>query len=291
MDDSGDTVPQMGENQRDVESQFLLMVLNLVLLIQSIIKVFFLTRVFENLGQLVQLVIQVLNDVIQFTLFYIYFLFYFFLMFLVSGYGVDNEDYASLQPLTYTWIQVFRNSIGDANPPGIDYWDQFAESSPSLRNVGVLVIWFIWFAELFFMLIILLNFLIAIIGQSYESIMSTAVNNKCIHRAELNKEYSIMVHQLYKIFKLPFGIGFTLVGVDPGTVIDSEDWMGIITGVKRYVKAEIRQSMKEISRVNHGMKGLEQRIESKLDTFGSQIQTLEINLGHELEEIKKALIK
>lgn len=107
MGDSADTTPQMateGEEQRKVEEQFVLTVLNMIMLVQSIVKIFFLTRVFENIGQLVQLVIQVLSDVVEFSLFYVMFLFYFYLMFLVSGFGVDAEDYGSLKPLTYTWI-------------------------------------------------------------------------------------------------------------------------------------------------------------------------------------------
>ena len=51
--------------------------------------------------------------------------------------------------------------------------------------MGVLIVWMLWFIEILFMLIILLNFLIAIISQSYEGVMSTSLTNKNIHRAEV----------------------------------------------------------------------------------------------------------
>lgn len=108
--------------------------------------------------------IQCIHDVFLFLFFYLVFLFYFFLMFLVSGANVSPDDYSTLQPLTHIWIQVFRNSIGDIATPQFDYWDHFLESDSELRDTGVLLIWLIWFFEILFMLVILLNFLIAIIS-------------------------------------------------------------------------------------------------------------------------------
>ena len=64
LQDSKDSTPQMGmdEGHRTVHDQLRFTILNIVMLIQSIIKIFFLTRVFGELGQLVQLVIQCIKD-------------------------------------------------------------------------------------------------------------------------------------------------------------------------------------------------------------------------------------
>jgi hypothetical protein len=50
------------------------------------------------------------------------------------------------------------------------------------------MIWMIWFSNQLFILIILLNFLIAIVSQSYEQVMSCAEINMYMHRAILNRE-------------------------------------------------------------------------------------------------------
>ena len=95
MEDSASCIPAI-DQKRPLDTQMKMTILNLVLLVQSIIKIFFLTRVFEKIGQLVQLVIQCIHDVFLFLFFYLVFLFYFFLMFLVSGANVSPDDYSSL---------------------------------------------------------------------------------------------------------------------------------------------------------------------------------------------------
>lgn len=50
------------------------------------------------------------------------------------------------------------------------------------------IIWLIWFFNQFIVLIILLNFLIAIISQSYEMVMTKTSESKYKQRSDLNVE-------------------------------------------------------------------------------------------------------
>ena len=54
-------------------------------------------------------------------------------------------------------LQSYRNSIGDIAPPEF-------EAFQSSDNTILYLIWFIWFMNQFFILIIMLNFLIAVIS-------------------------------------------------------------------------------------------------------------------------------
>jgi hypothetical protein len=46
------------------------------------------------------------------------------------------------------------------------------KKDPSIfRDLNIFLIWFIWFVHVFFMLVIMLNFLIAVIGSNYEKAM------------------------------------------------------------------------------------------------------------------------
>jgi len=70
------------------------------------------------------------------------------------------------------------NSVGNDSPPEYTFWIQYLddkEANSFVPNVMIFLIWAIWFLNEFFCLIILLNFLIAIISQSYDSVMMTAV--------------------------------------------------------------------------------------------------------------------
>jgi hypothetical protein len=60
--------------------------------------------------------------------------------------------------------------------------DSFAKSS------NIICIWAVWFSSTFFMIIILLNFLIAVISATYERVVSQQTIFSYLHKAELNLE-------------------------------------------------------------------------------------------------------
>jgi hypothetical protein len=111
-------------------------------------------------------------------------------------------------------MESYRNSIGDISPPGYGFWaDRLDEltatnstythadlvraqavASPTAPHVMIGVIWAVWILNQFLMLIILLNFLIAIISQSYDAVMAKATNNAYAQRCRLNRDYRIVVN-------------------------------------------------------------------------------------------------
>ena len=65
----------------------------------------------------------------------------------------------------------------------------------------VYLIWLIWFLNLFMNLIILLNFLIAIISQSYDRVISNRLTYQYKHKSELNCERLQMLDFLKPFLK------------------------------------------------------------------------------------------
>ena len=61
------------------------------------------------------------------------------------------------------------------------------------------VIWMFWFIHQYLILIILLNFLIAIISGSYEDVMSQETQQKYMHRCELNLECLVILNKKVKL--------------------------------------------------------------------------------------------
>ena len=72
------------------------------------------------------------------------------------------------------------------------------QNYPNTCNFMILVIWVVWFLNQYLNLIILLNFLIAIISQSYEEIMTEQSVFRYQHRAELNSEARQMFRKIGK---------------------------------------------------------------------------------------------
>jgi len=88
--------------------------------------------------------------------------------------GEKAADYMTLEPLETNFIGVFRNSLGDIAIPGIEYWLVRKEMEED-KLWASFFIHFIWLIILFntvLTLIVLLNFLIAIVSESYNRMNS-----------------------------------------------------------------------------------------------------------------------
>lgn len=91
-------------------------------------------------------------------------------------------------------ITSYRNSISDIQVPQYPFWTKVTqlEQGAAYGHVMIACIWGIWLINQFFITIILLNFLIAIIVQSYESVMSKSIINIYSTKAAWNRDYRII---------------------------------------------------------------------------------------------------
>jgi len=105
-------------------------------------------------------------------LFFFSWIFIFSTLFQILGLELFDDEYDGFNiKLTYL-VYTYRNAIGDANPPKTIYWLEQKDKYPIAGNLMIILIWVFWLLSQWLVLIILLNFLIAIIGQSYDQIMS-----------------------------------------------------------------------------------------------------------------------
>lgn len=104
--------------------------------------------------------------------------FIFGLILIIMGADGNNEsgDYLDLPPYLRIMFQSFRISLGDVqiNQYGVGWGNEknkdpeFLKASPFAKSI----IWIFWIFNLYFMLIIMLNFLIAEVSQTYEKVKS-----------------------------------------------------------------------------------------------------------------------
>ncbi len=65
-----------------------------------------------------------------------------------------------------------------------------------MSNFMILLIWYFWAANQFLIVVVLLNFVIAIITNSYDQVMSNAQISKYIQMCELNREVRLIMKSL-----------------------------------------------------------------------------------------------
>ena len=86
-----------------------------------------------------------------------------------------SPTYPGISKTAAFMLYSFRNSIGDLATPNYDPWilqRQSGEISQTSSYFVVSLAWGIWLFQAMFMVIILLNYLIAVISQAYERVVN-----------------------------------------------------------------------------------------------------------------------
>jgi len=94
------------------------------------------------------------------------------------------------------------------------------------------LIWLVWLGNQFVNLIILLNFLIAVISQTYEKVISQQQTHNYLHKSELNEE----VFQMGSMFKRAMPFKIIAFSIDKESLAqESDEWLGLIQSLKKHI--------------------------------------------------------
>mgnify|MGYP006099326073 CR=1 FL=1 len=96
-------------------------------------------------------------------------------------------------------------------------------------------IWFVWLINQYVVLIILLNFLIAIISQSYDNVMSKQIMSKYQNRSSINRELRLTMKAIGIKFKMNV---LTMSATCSQGGNGDNSWDGFVKTIKKFVKRE-----------------------------------------------------
>ena len=77
----------------------------------------------------------------------------------------DSEKLPHVGNFTQMFLETFRSAIGEVGLP--KYTQLLKHPDSFIRNLDQALIWIMWFFQVFFMLVIMLNFLIAVLTETY----------------------------------------------------------------------------------------------------------------------------
>mmetsp|Transcript_19632 Transcript_19632/g.30271 ORF Transcript_19632/g.30271 Transcript_19632/m.30271 type:complete len:202 (+) Transcript_19632:2112-2717(+) len=180
---------------KNTEDDVTQLLLKLLIVMQAFLKVLFFMKIFAEYGFLVQMIFLSIVDVGPFMTFFSLWVLYFTIEFKILKWEMDEEEYKGLTEFVQRLILTFRNSIGDLSLPGYDKW---LEQPTWESKLVVSLLWLMWFVNIFLMLIMLLNFLIAVISQTYERVASSQISYTYKDRAEMNQECMQILSHFYK---------------------------------------------------------------------------------------------
>jgi hypothetical protein len=97
-------------------------------------------------------------------LFFFFWTWMFARFFDILGVNSEADQFEGLNRSGRYFMQVYENAIGNINAPNYTFWQPKDHVEDSHSHVVILTIWFIWFLNQWFIFMILLNFVIALIS-------------------------------------------------------------------------------------------------------------------------------
>ena len=158
--------------QDEYNSTIWLRIFTSIVLLLGFGKLVNFSRIFEKTGLTTELISQSTYDAIPFLVYFLALILLFAITIGQVGATFDNGDYSELPNFVVLIMQTYRNGIGDIAPPDYSYWTNAQVKDDHPSKLLIAYIWFGWLAGQFFILIVMLNFIIAVISESYNSVIA-----------------------------------------------------------------------------------------------------------------------
>lgn len=136
----------------------------------------------------------VFEAVLPFFVIYVFWVAFFAIMSNILGANDSRANgYTDMPLFIGFFLNTFENSIGNINPPSISTLVKKEGKSISvLDRIVIYLIYFYWWLAQIVLLMVLLNFVIALISQYYEDVMNSAEMHTYLQRHQLNHEYYVI---------------------------------------------------------------------------------------------------
>lgn len=161
------------------------------LILLTFLKVIHFIIVFEEFGFFIKMITQSLWDLRPFVVCYLFFCNFFVILYAVMDVRIDGEllttgSYESIGYYGCLFLAVWRNSVGKLGMP--NYEHMLGDGETLMLRFNIYIIWAIYFIQILFMLVIGLNFMIAIIESTFSNVNDDKMSYLYRNKAEMNLE-------------------------------------------------------------------------------------------------------
>ncbi len=227
-------------NNVAMKSQNVIMWVRCAIIILANAKICFFLRIFEGIGFIVRMLISVLRDLKSF-------IFFFFTVILVFAEllavtmkvpEASSEDkYHGIGFVRYFAV-VLRNSIGD-----YDFDSMFSEKD------HIWLSWLIWLFVIFIGNVVFMNFIIAVVSDSYEKCINKMETQSLLEKIELIIEREQMLSKAevlkYKDKWFPRYLYVCKVVSQTESNNPDDSWEGVVKEIKKMMAKGNNQRLQE----------------------------------------------
>jgi len=160
-------------------------------------KLLFYFKMFEQFGLFQSLVSATLGEIKVFLPFMFFWIFIFSSQLQALGSGYPLGDYPDLNEFVAVLLQTWRNSLDNVAVPDYSRWSENLRAEEKEEALGlysytmIFLIWMIWYLNLLFILLVLTNFLISIVGNAYGGAIDQDVEIIYALKSDLNQEVGL----------------------------------------------------------------------------------------------------
>ncbi|CDW72372.1 wd-40 repeat protein [Stylonychia lemnae] len=212
-----------------------LILIKILVIVLSFMKLFYFLRIYDGFSFLVQMMGGVFKDLKYFISFFLIFILQFGMIFLVLFKAASIDEYNGVNKMAY-FLMAFRISSGDFQ------LDEYQNQDDTV----VIFAWIIWLIAVMTLNIVFMNFIIAVISESYERVMQKLVAesykvkaNMIVEREQLFSDKDLTKEELFPNFII----------VRRPTNNDSNDageWQGFIKDLKYTIRTSAAKSKSEM---------------------------------------------
>eukprot|EP00347_Sterkiella_histriomuscorum_P005927 403354731 len=208
------------------------------------LKICFFLRIYNGFSFLVSMMAAVFIDLKYFLAFFVVFILQFGIIFAILFDATGIEEYNGIGIFSY-FMMAFRTSSGDFNV------DSYKDQSQIL----VIISWTIWIIAVMILNVMFMNFIIAVISESYEKVMQKLTAES--YRVKVQMIVERELHFTEDELKLNhFFPQYLLLRKPVTSNLDQKgEWQGFVKDIKNTIKfaasrqrTDLKQSLKNIDK-------------------------------------------
>eukprot|EP00347_Sterkiella_histriomuscorum_P008910 403343274 len=248
-----------------------IIIIKIVIVFLTFLKINFFLRIYDGFSFLVSMMAAVFVDLKYFMGFFVIFILQFGLIFAILFDAINIEEYQGIGIFAYL-MMAFRTSSGDFNV------DSYKDQSSTL----VIISWAIWIIAVMLLNVMFMNFIIAVISESYEKVMQKLVAESYRVKVQMIVERELHFSDEELLSQKYFPKFLILRRPVSSSENQNGEWQGFVKDLKSAIKtsnqkqsADIQyeiqsrneQLKKEISENQKSLKCNQESIIKKVDTI------------------------
>ncbi|CDW91093.1 wd-40 repeat protein [Stylonychia lemnae] len=217
-----------------------LILIEILVIILSFMKLFFFLRIYDGFSFLVQMMAGVFKDIKYFISFFLIMILQFGMILLVLFKAEEIDEYNGVNGMAY-FLMAFRISSGDFQ----------LDNYQNQGSLLVIVSWIIWISAVFTLNIVFMNFIIAVISESYERVMQKLVAESYKVKANMIVEREQLFTSSELLNKEMFPNYIVIRGQINNNNNESGEWQGFIKDLKYTIRTSAAKSKQELIQNNN----------------------------------------